>query len=354
MTGRPPDRAPAISVLLPVYNAAPTLSAALDSLAGQTAADWEVVAVDDGSTDGSDALLGAYAQRDPRIRVIGAPHRSLVVALNTALAAARGRLIARMDADDICMPDRLARQRGHLAARPDLGLVACRVRFGGDSVRGGGYARYVEWTNQHLAHEEISLARFVESPLAHPSVMVAERCGAYAQGDFPEDYELWLRWLEAGVRMEKLAEPLLIWNDSPTRLSRRDPRYAEDAFYRVKGGYLARWLARHNPRHPAVILWGAGRITRRRAHSLLDHGVRIEAFVDIDPRKIGRRLHGAPVLGPEASPPAGAAFLVSYVGSAGAREAIEGHLRAIGRVSTTSWRPDRLVRRGHIPQAGWR
>jgi glycosyltransferase involved in cell wall biosynthesis len=334
LTGRPPDRAPAISVLLPVYNAAATLSAALDSLAGQTTADWEVVAMDDGSTDGSDAILGAYARREPRIRVIRAPHRGLVAALNTGLAAARGRLIARMDADDVCMPERLARQRGHLVSRPDLGLVASRVRFGGNPLRGGGYARYVEWTNQHLAHEEISLARFVESPLAHPSVMfrreVAERCGGYAPGDFPEDYELWLRWLEAGVRMEKLTEPLLIWNDSPTRLSRRDPRYAEDAFYRVKGGYLARWLARHNPHHPAVILWGAGRITRRRARSLLDHGVRIEAFVDIDPRKIGRRLHGIPVVGPDALPRAGAAFLVSYVRSAGARDAIEAQLRAAG------------------------
>ena len=79
-----------------------------------------------------------------------------------------------------------------------------------------------------------------------------------------------------------------------------------------------------------MILWGAGRITRRRARSLLEHGVRIQAFVDIDPRKIGRRLHGAPVLGPEGLPPAGAAFLVSYVRSAGAREAIEARLRAAG------------------------
>ena len=323
-----------ISILLPAYNAAVTLPTALDSLVGQTERDWELVAVDDGSTDGSDGILAAYAQRDARIRVISTPHRGLVMALNTGFAAARGRLIARMDADDVCMPERLARQRAHLASRPDLGLVASRVRFGGDPVRGAGYKRYVEWTNQHLAHQEISLARFIESPLAHPSVMfrreVAERCGAYAEGDFPEDYELWLRWLEAGVRMEKLIESLLVWHDSPTRLSRRDPRYADHAFYRIKGGYLARWLARHNPHHPAVILWGAGRITRRRARSLLEHGVRIQAFVDIDPRKIGRRLHGAPVLGPEGLPPAGSAFLVSYVRSAGAREAIEARLRAAG------------------------
>ena len=114
------------------------------------------------------------------------------------------------------------------------------------------------WTNGLLTHEEIALARFVESPLAHPSVMfrrsLVERWGGYAEGAFPEDYELWLRWLDAGVRMEKLADPLLIWNDSPTRLSRRDPRYAAEAFYRVKARYLARWLA---PQHAQGTVHGA-------------------------------------------------------------------------------------------------
>ncbi len=79
-----------------------------------------------------------------------------------------------------------------------------------------------------------------------------------------------------------------------------------------------------------MILWGAGRITRRRARSLLDHGVTIEAFVDIDPRKIGRRLHGRPVLGADALPPRGHAFIVSHVRSAGARDAIEARLLAAG------------------------
>ncbi|MEX2146034.1 MAG: glycosyltransferase [Candidatus Rokuibacteriota bacterium] len=323
-----------ISVVMPVYNAATTLPAALDSLTRQTSADWELVAVDDGSTDASGAILDAYAGRDRRLRIVSTPHAGIVAALNTALGVARGQVIARMDADDVCLPDRLERQRRHLEEHPALGLVASRVRFGGDRVAGGGYARHVEWTNQQVTHEQISLARFVESPLAHPSVMfrsdVARRWGGYASGDFPEDYELWLRWLEAGVRMEKLTEPLLVWNDSAARLSRCDPRYADSAFYRVKAGYLARWLARHNAHHPAVLLWGAGRISRRRARHVLDEGVRIRAFIDVDPRKIGRVIHGCPVLDPGALPKAGTAFIVSFVRSRGAREAIEAHLRAAG------------------------
>lgn len=162
------------------------------------------------------------------------------------------------------------------------------------------------------------------------NVGLPERHGGYRSGDFPEDYELWLRWLEAGVRMEKLPEALLSWRDSPARLSRRDPRYAPDAFHRVKAGYLARWLARHNARHPEIVLWGAGRVTRRRARLLEAEGIVIAAYVDIDPRKVGRAIEGRPVIAPSALPAPGACFVVAAVASAGAREQIEQALICAG------------------------
>ncbi len=312
---------------MPVRNAVGTLPAAVESLLEQTETDWELVAVDDGSTDGSPRVLDHYARRDARVRVLACGPRGLVHALNLGLDAAKGRLIARMDADDVCRPKRLARQRSHLDIHPDVGLVACRVLFEGDARRGAGYARYVDWTNRLLAHEGIALARFVESPLVHPSVMfrrdLPARLGAYREGDFPEDYELWLRWLEGGVRMTKLPEPLLVWRDSPARLSRRDPRYAPEAFYRMKMPYLARWLAAHNRHHPRIVLWGAGRVTRRRARLLVAEGVDIASYVDIDPGKIGRAIEGRPVVGPAALPAAGACFVVAAVASVNARDQIE-------------------------------
>lgn len=319
---------------MPVHDAAETLPAAVESVLAQTEAGWELVAVDDGSTDGSLQVLRDCAGRDARVRVLATAHHGLVQALNLGLGEARGALIARMDADDVCLPERLARQRAHLDGRAEVGLVACRVRFAGDARRGAGYARYVDWTNSLLTHEAIALARFVESPLAHPSVMfrreLPERFGAYRDGEFPEDYELWLRWLEHGVRMEKLAEPLLVWRDSPTRLSRRDPRYAPEAFDGMKAGYLARWLARHNPHHPRIVFWGAGRVTRRRAQLLLDEGVEIVSYIDIDPRKIGRAIQGRPVTSPRELPVPGTCFVVTGVASAGARGQIEGALIAAG------------------------
>jgi glycosyltransferase involved in cell wall biosynthesis len=325
---------PKVSLTLPCFDCAATLPACLDSLLAQTLGDFEIVAVDDGSTDATAGVLAEYARRDSRLRPILAPHRGLVAALNAALAACRSGLVARMDADDVAAPERLAVQVRHLDEHPGVGLVGCRVAFGGDREKSGGYARYVDWQNRLLSFEQVSVNRFVESPFAHPSILfrreLVERFGGYRQGPFPEDYELILRWLEAGVRMEKVPQTLLVWNDPATRLSRSDPRYATRAFYEVKTGYLARFLARHNPHHPRVVVLGAGRETRRRADLLLGHGVTIEAYLDIDPRKVGRVVRGRPVRHREQLPGPGAVFCLSYVASRGAREDIEAFLTGRG------------------------
>jgi hypothetical protein len=160
---------------------------------------------------------------------------------------------------------------------------------------------------------------------------LAERHGGYRDGDFPEDYELLLRWAAAGVRMATVPRVLLTWFDSPGRLSRTDPRYAVEAFYRLKAEYLARELAGRRPARP-VLVWGAGRPTRKRAAHLETHGVAIAGYVDIDPAKTGRRVAGRPVLAPDALPPPGAAIVLGYVGTRGARELIRARLAARGYV----------------------
>lgn len=321
--------APQVSMLLPVRDAAGTLASALASVAAQTLADWELVAVDDGSTDGTGARLDAWAASDARVRVVHTPPLGIVAALNRGLALARAPLVARMDADDVCAPDRLRVQVGRLRAEPALGVLGCRVAFGGDRAAQAGYARYADWINGLLAHEDMALARFRESPLAHPSVVfrreLVERHGGYRAGPFPEDYELWLRWFEAGVRFAKAPETLLTWNDPPDRLSRRHPHYALENFYAIKAEYLARWLAAHNPFHPDIVAVGAGRVTRRRVEVLMARGIRVTAWADLDPGKVGRRYHDAPVIHHDELPPPARAFVVPFVGAIGAAD----HLRAL-------------------------
>jgi len=329
-----------VSVLMPVYQAAATLPAALHSLAQQSHGHFTCIAVDDGSTDGSRDILEQQAREDERFQVLGIPHAGICTALNTGLQAIRSPAIARMDADDIARPHRLERQLERLQD-PAIGLVGCRVAFGGDAACQGGYARYVDWTNGLLTPEAIARNRFVESPLPHPSVLfrrsLIEQYGGYREGDFPEDYDCWLRWLEAGIRMVKVDEELLTWNDPPDRLSRVDPRYRPAAFYAHKAGYLAQWLKRNNAHHPAVYIWGSGRTTRQRTEHLRTHGIEFRAYVDIDPAKIGKTIKGIPVIAPEELPPPGAAFVIPYVGTRGARAKTEAWLRARGYQAGLHW-----------------
>uniref|UniRef100_I2PZU6 Glycosyl transferase n=1 Tax=Desulfovibrio sp. U5L TaxID=596152 RepID=I2PZU6_9BACT len=334
-----------VSVVLPARNAAATLPAALESLAGQTTVDFEVVAVDDGSDDNgaTRAVLTAFAARDARFRVIDRPALGIAEALNTGLAAARGRYIARMDADDLCHPRRLELQARFLDEHPGVGLVSCLAAFGGDPVAARGYHTHLDWANAVRTPEAIRLGLFRESPLPHPTVMfragLPGRFGGYRQGDFPEDYELWLRWSEAGVAMAKVPRTLYTWNDPPGRLSRTDPRYGADAFHRIKAGYLARHLAQTNPFHPEIIVAGAGRTTRHRAEHLLAHGVAITAWLDIDPRKVGKVVAGRPVLHLDDVPGPDTCFVVPYVASRGATEYLSAVLEARGFVLGRSYLP---------------
>ncbi|HET7535966.1 MAG TPA: glycosyltransferase [Candidatus Didemnitutus sp.] len=343
---------PAVSVVMPVHNAAATVARAVASIEAQTLTDWELLAVDDGSSDASREILLELADNDPRVRVLTIARSGIVAALNAGLAGAESPLIARMDADDESHPERLAEQAALLAAKRELGLVGCLVEFGGDRRVSAGYALHVDWLNSLVTPDAIALNRFVESPFAHPSVMfrreLVEEWGDYRDGDFPEDYEMWLRWLEAGVVMGKVPRPLLTWHDAPARLSRTDRRYDPEAFFRIKAEYVARWLKDRQVErdlrarskrvedaalHPRPIwIWGAGRPTRKRAAYLEAHGVAISSYIDIDAKKTGRKVGGVPVLAPKELPPAGEVFVLGYVSSRGARELIRADLKKRGYV----------------------
>lgn len=337
-----------VSVLLPARDAAATLPAALQSLLGQTLADFEILALDDGSDDDGATwrVMEDFARRDARIVPLRLPGLGIAGALNRGLELARGDLVARMDADDICLPERLGLQARHLADNPGHVLVSCRAAFGGDARSAAGYKRYLDFANALLDHEDMALNRFRESPLPHPTVMFRRKAvmdlGGYADGPFPEDYELWLRLFDAGARLAKLPETLLIWNDPPGRLSRVDARYSPEAFARVKARYLARHLARVNPHHPDILVAGAGRITRARAVPLTAHGARIKAWLDIDPKKVGREAGGIPVLDRRDTPPPESCFVVSYVASHGAAEDVAAFLAGRGFVPGVNFLPAAL------------
>jgi GT2 family glycosyltransferase len=340
---------PRVSVLLPCRNAAAYLPEAIASLEAQTYADFEVVAVDDGSADATAALLDAWAARDGRVRVLRTPPRGLVPALSSALAVAAGELIARMDADDVAEPDRLARQVALLDARPDVVACGTRVRYFPRDVVRDGARRYERWLNGLTEPEDLARDIFVECPIAHPTLVVRraalEAVGGYRDPGWPEDYDLVLRLWAAGGRLANVPAVLLRWRERLDRTSRTDPRYSADAFRRCKVHHLRRTLLRarqtagaaggegasagEGPARPAVV-WGAGPVGKLFARELIRQGVPLAAFVDLDPRKIGQRVYGVPVVAPAEIARFRGALALAAVGSPGAREEIRAALDDAG------------------------
>ncbi len=225
---------PLVSVLLPVFNAATTLNEALDSLAGQTLDKFEVIVVDDGSTDSSVEILNRWGVKDKRFHIIHREHQGIVPTLNAGLEACRADLVARMDADDISHPQRLERQYRFMCSHPQVVLVACCVNTFSETGLEEGFRVYLEWQNSLLENEHIRREMFIESPFSHPSVMFRKHpvleVGGYRENGMPEDYDLWLRLYIQGARFAKLPDILLEWRDSPTRLTRSDPRYSLENF----------------------------------------------------------------------------------------------------------------------------
>ncbi len=324
---------PLLSVVLPCRNCQTTLAACLDSLLAQTVADFEILAVDDASTDGTADILRQYALRDSRIQCFFLPrNQGVALAMDYGMERAGGQFIARMDADDIAHCNRFEKQLQFLWDNPEIGLCATQVVFGGNRKTARGYALFVDWTNSLLTHEDFWKYRYVEQPYANPGIVfkkeLIERFGGFRRGDFPEDYEFFLRLLHGGVKMGKVACPLLTWNDPPSRLSRTDRRYSRQAFFRVKAAFFARWFAEQGKGRDIELI-GSGRETRKRAAFLEENGLRITGYYDVDPKKIGHRILGRPVrdyaLLPQRTE--NSVFLVSYIGKRGAREQIERELR---------------------------
>ena len=325
---------PAASVLFPFKNAAAWVEEAAESISTQTFGDFEVLAVDDRSEDSTRERVEAWRSRDRRVRVLetlSLPKGGLVSALELARREARADVLVRMDADDIAPPGRFEAQMRLLRTTSEV--VACGVpirRFPREQLSDGGRA-YETWLNSLQTPEQISRDLFVECPIAHPTLAVRAQAldgvGGYREGPFPEDYDLVLRLALAGGRLAKAACPPQLWRDHAGQLQRTDPRYSIQAFRSLKVEHLTAGPLRD---HTSVVIIGSGPTGKAFSKLLRQRGKRIRAFVDLDPRKIGQTIHGAPVLDPGGlGEPAGRVAL-SAVSGVQARELIRGTLEGLG------------------------
>jgi glycosyltransferase involved in cell wall biosynthesis len=269
MNKQPEDATPLISVIIPAYNCASYLERALESVRAQRypADRLEIIVIDDGSSDRSPMVAAEYAERDPRVVALRQANAGPAAARNRGIDAARGTLIAFLDADDTWAPDKLAEQAALFAADPELGLVHCGVRFvDADGVPVGRWMRQTR-----IARGDILLDYICDFFLITSSVMVPKRC-LMEVGKFDEslrvgeDNDLFLRIIEKW-RVECVDAPMLNRTIRPDSLSRED--FDLDA--RNDLLILDRFLASR----PDFARQHRQRINQRYASYLYDYGYRL-------------------------------------------------------------------------------
>jgi len=237
------EESPQVTVLMSVYNGRPYLQTAVESILDQTYRDYEFLIVDDASTDGSRSKLKAWADRDDRIRlVLHDENRGLGYSLHEGVKKARGEWVARMDADDFALPERLETQMSYLQKYPSvdvLGSWAVDIDESGSRLRRRAYP---------IEHKEI--ARLIwTNPLVHPTV-VFRRLSILDIGSYDptirkrQDYELWFRCLEGGLRFGNVPKILLGYRFTGEYYERNDVQVAWD---QAKMGWQGCWRIGASP-----------------------------------------------------------------------------------------------------------
>jgi glycosyltransferase involved in cell wall biosynthesis len=317
-------RRPRVSVLLPVRDEEPYLAETLESLSAQTLADHEVIVVDDGSRDGSVAIAEAHRRADSRLRVLSQPPLGMVAASERARAEAGAPLIARMDADDVATPERLELQ---VAAIEEEGLAAVGGQVEYFPAPSDGMRKYASWLNGLVTVEAATRDLFVECPLPGPALTARAELVSYRDCGWPEDYDLVFRIWAGGGRFRNVDRLVHRWRDHPERLTRTQPEYSLAAFRHCKIHFLRRTLLAGGR---AAVVWGAGPTGKAFARDLIAAGTPLAAFVEVDPRKLGKRIHGAPVVPVEEAGSFRGALALGAVAGASGRARVREEAAALG------------------------
>lgn len=234
-----------ISVVMSVFNAEKYLARAIDSILEQTYSDFELIIINDNSTDASGQILKCYEQKDSRIIVLeNEENIGLTKSLNKGLAVAKGEYIARMDADDISVPNRFEKQVLFLDSNPDYTFVSCIGRYIDENGKLEQLRPFPE------TNEEIYAMMPKVDAVMHPGVMFRRddvaQIGNYCE-DFRvvQDYDLWFRGMAAGYKFYNIQEPLVLFRRNETYNTRKSKAYRLVDYRVRKKGYQINGLALH-------------------------------------------------------------------------------------------------------------
>ncbi|MGM5471206.1 glycosyltransferase family 2 protein [Flavobacteriaceae bacterium LMO-SS05] len=283
---------PLISILTPFKNTSQFLPECLDSIRNQSYDKWELLVVDDHSTDSSFNLVQEYANRDSRIRLFKNTGHGIIEALRLAFSKSKGDYITRMDSDDVMHPEKLQNMlndlQKHGKQHVALGLVSY---FSAEGIS-DGYARYETWLNAQTKrgsnYDEIYKECVVPSPcwMVHKDDL--KRCEAFSPNRYPEDYDLTFRFYKYHLRCIPSKQVLHYWRDYKTRTSRIHEHYAQNYFLDIKLHYF---LELDHDTTRTLTVWGAGSKGKTIAKKLTKKGVPFIWICD-NPKKVGKSIYG--------------------------------------------------------------
>ncbi len=281
-----------ISILTPFKNAAPFLSECIASIVSQTETDWELIAVNDGSTDDSKAIVEEFAKTEGRIQVFENHGSGIIDALRLAYSRSSGTFITRMDADDIMAPNKLEVLKHNLMVNGPGNVAVGLVRyFSADGVK-EGYRHYEGWLNHLTAsgtnYSDIYRECVIPSPCWMTYRHDLECCGAFHPDEYPEDYDLTFRFYSNGLKVIPCSDVLHHWRDHGQRTSRNDPNYADNRFLELK---LKWFLQLTHDRKSTLVVWGCAAKGKLLTKALLDAEVDFRWMYN-NPNKIGKHVYG--------------------------------------------------------------
>ena len=282
---------PAISILMPVKNTAPFLTECLNSMIKQTETDFELIAVDDHSTDESHSILNEFSIRDKRVKVFKNTGTGIIEALRLAFSKSSGTFITRMDSDDVMSVHKLEVLKSNLIAFGSGHIALGKVRYFSEKPLGSGYKKYESWLNSLIEKGTNFEGIYKECVIPSPCWMVyredLEKCQAFYPNVYPEDYDLAFRFYKEGLKPIACSQTLHYWRDYSTRTSRTHIHYADHTFLDIKMNYFLKleWDTTKN-----LVLWGAGDKGKKAAKILINEQLTFTWICD-NPKKIGKHIY---------------------------------------------------------------
>lgn len=290
-------KSPLVSIIMPVKNTAQFLEQCLDSIVHQSYQNWELLAVDDGSSDNSFSILESYQNKDSRIKPFRNDGKGIIDALRLAYSKSSGKLISRMDSDDIMTLDKISIMSSNLTDKGEGHLAVGLVKYFSETDLGEGFKNYQDWLNGLTIKGTNFSEIYKECVIPSPCWMVYrndfEKCDALRPNIYPEDYDLTFRFYINGLKPIACDKILHHWRDYATRTSRTDENYADNTFITIKAAYF---LQQEYDNKKNLVVWGAGRKGKALAKILIEKNIDFQWICD-NPKKIGKHIYDKEMLG---------------------------------------------------------